>query len=1020
MKKNLIILKKGAWLRIYTLLMLMVPAALFGQVKITGTITDASDGTPLPGASILIQGTTTGVISDANGNFAIDAPATGTLIISYMGYLAETIAIEGRTKINVILTPDLTKLDEVVVIGYGTMKKSDLTGAVSSVKEEDIKSIKSSNAVEALQGKVAGVDMTRSDGRAGSDYNILIRGARSFSANNDPIYIVDGIDYGSNININPNDIASMEVLKDASATAIYGSRGASGVILITTKKGNQGKPVITFNTYYGYTTPLGELPMGNADYYLQMTRDIYRTTHPADWETPDEDIPVETLLFPEEIEGYNNGTDFDWVDEQMKDHGNQMDYYLSIAGGSEKTNYSVSLNHFREDNFIPNDNYKRYSIKTNIDSKVRKWLDLGNSTFLSYTLLNRGQGINYNFIPLVEPYDSLGNLIVEPNSRVPFTNMLFDQDPNFRSNENSRTGIFSSFYGQLNLLPGLSFRSTFNVNLDFQRIGDYSGNGGGLLERQSTASVTLDNNYKWTWTNVLTYDKTLGSDHHFIATAATETRYSLRERYYQEGQNLMLADFKWFAIRTGDDAFLSIIDPDEDHPYPYVKETMVSFIGRLHYGYKGKYLATLTGRYDGASQLVEKWDFFPSVSVAWKISEEDFMKGIDPVSNLKLRVGYGQTGNSSVKPYQSMGSTTDYQMYYQFGVTETTMKGYRTGQLSTIPRWESTTALNLGLDFGLFRNRISGSVELYSVHTYDILQEVTLPPTSAVGTVLENIGETKGKGVEITLNTININTSDFKWSTGLTFARSTEEITYLAGGVTQDVANKWFVGEPLNVFYDWKKTGIWQTEEAEEATKFGAVPGDIKLQNTVATSFTINDSDRVVLGTPRPKWTGGLNSTMNYKNIDFSFFIYARVGNMIMDVVDGMWSPDGRENSVDRNYWTPNNPTSEYPRVNPGLTRSGWSKATTLQYTDGSFVKVKDITLGYTIPQSITGRVAVSALRIYVSAKNYLVFGKYFSKGRYDPESIDMTKSSADDIVGDSNVGFPAAKMLVVGANVTF
>jgi len=367
MKKNLIIFKRGAWFRMFTLLLLTIPAALFGQIKITGTVTDATDGSPLPGAGIVILGTTTGVVSDANGAYVIEAPADGTLIISYMGYLAETIAIEGRTKVDVVLTPDLTKLDEVVVIGYGTMKKSDLTGAVSSVKEEDIKGIKSSNAVEALQGKVAGVDMTRSDGRAGSGYSILIRGARSFSADNDPIYIVDGVDYGSNININPNDIASMEVLKDASSTAIYGSRGANGIILITTKKGSQGKINVTFNTYYGYTTPLGEIPMGDADYYLQMTRDMYRTTHPADWATPDEDIPVETLLFPEEIEGYNNGTDFDWVGEQMKDHGNQMDYYLSISGGSEKTNYAVSLNHFKEDNFIPKDNYKRYTTKTNID-----------------------------------------------------------------------------------------------------------------------------------------------------------------------------------------------------------------------------------------------------------------------------------------------------------------------------------------------------------------------------------------------------------------------------------------------------------------------------------------------------------------------------------------------------------------------------------------------------------------------------------------------------------------------------
>ena len=658
MKKNLINFRLGACNHIFTIavcLLLFLPASLFGQVKITGTITDASDGLPLAGANVVIQGTATGTVAESNGTYSIEAPADAILVVSFVGYLTETIEVAGQTNINLVLTPDLAKLDEIVVIGYGTMKKSDLTGAVSSVKEEDIKSIKSSNAVEALQGKIAGVDMTRSDGRAGSGYNILIRGARSFSGQNDPIYIVDGVDYGSNININPSDIISMEVLKDASSTAIYGSRGASGVILITTKKGNQGKPVVTFNTYYGYTTPLGKLPMGGADYFLRMLRDLYRTDNVAFWDSADSQIPIETSLNAEELAGYNKGTDFDWVDAQMKDHGNQMDYYLSISGGTEKTNYSVSVNHFKEDNFIPNDNYKRYSIKSNIDSKVRKWLDIGNSTFLSYTLLNRGQGINYNFIPLVEPYDSAGNLIIEPDpSRAPFTNMLFDQDPDFRSNETSRVGLFSSFYGQLNLAPGLNFRSTFNVNFDFQRIGDYTGNMG-ILDRVSTASLTIDNNYKWTWTNVLTYDKNFGNNHHIIATAATETRYNLRERYYQEGQELMLADFKWFGIRTGNDAYLSIIDPSESNPYPYVKSTMVSFIGRLHYSLKGKYLATLTGRYDGASQLVDKWDFFPAASVAWRISEEEFMKSIGPISNLKLRFGWGQSGSSSVDPYQSLG-----------------------------------------------------------------------------------------------------------------------------------------------------------------------------------------------------------------------------------------------------------------------------------------------------------------------------------------------------------------------------
>lgn len=1012
MKKNLIHFKTGTCFRIFSLILLFLPAALFGQVKITGTVSDAADGMPLPGANIIIQGTSQGTVTDANGAFSMEVPPDAVLVVSYMGYLSESIDVDGQTTINVVLTPDLAKLDEVVVIGYGTMKKSDLTGAVSSIKEEDIKSIKSSNAIEAMQGKVAGVDMTRSDGRAGSGYNILIRGARSFSASNEPVYIVDGVDYGSNININPNDIASMEVLKDASSTAIYGSRGANGIVLITTKKGTQGKPVVSFNTYYGYTTPLGELHMGDRNYFLQMIRDIYRTNHTAYWDSADSQVPVETLLYPEELEGYENGTDFNWVDAQMKEHGSQQDYYLSITGGTEKTNYSISVNHFFEDNYIPNDFYKRYSLKSDINTKLGKLFEIGNSNFISYTKINRGRGINYNFVPLVVPYDSAGNLIPVPDSRAPFSNMLIDQDPKYRANETMRTGLFSSFYGQVNLLPGLSFRSSFNVNLDFQRIGDYSGEYEGLA-RLSTSTLNLINSYKWTWTNILTFDKNL-NDHHFLATAATETRYNLSERYYEYGQDLLLSEFQWFAIRTGDPENLSITEPNDDPnniKYPYSKSTMVSFLGRLHYGYKGKYLATITGRYDGASQLVEKWDFFPSVSLAWKISEEDFMKNIEPVSLLKLRLGYGKTGNSSVKPYQSLGATTEYSMYYQVGVSESTIMGFRTGQLSTMPRWESTSATNLGIDFGLLQNRISGSIELYKVKTTDILQEVLLPPTSAVTRVLENIGETKGNGIEVTLNSVNISTPAFKWSTSITFSRSSEEITFLAGGVTQVVANKWFVGEPLKVFYDWDKIGIWQTQEEDLAAIYSREPGDIKLRDVVADS-SIDEDDRIVLGTPRPKWTGGINSNMTYKNFDFSFFVYARVGHMIRDNVDGYWSPDCRENSIKREYWTPNNPNNEYPKVDPGLTRSGWSEATTLQYKEGSFVKVKDITFGYTLPTSISSRAAMSSFRIYISAKNYFVFGKYFAQGRYDPESLNSD--------GESNTGFPAPKMLVVGANVTF
>jgi TonB-linked SusC/RagA family outer membrane protein len=983
---------------------------LFAQeIAVTGKVLDGESGDPLPGVNVVIDGTQQGTVTNTNGVYEITVPsAQSALIFSFIGYLSERVEVGGRTVIDIQLVPELQSLDEVVVVGYGTMKKSDLTGAVSSIREEDIKSIKASNAVEALQGKIAGVDMTRSSGRAGSGYNVLIRGKRSFSASNDPIYIVDGIDYGSNININPNDIASMEVLKDASATAIYGSRGANGVILVTTKRGEQGKATISFDTYYGYTTPLGKLDMANSAQYLQMTRDIYRTNNPTYWDSTDAVIDVTGLLYPSEIEGLNNGTDFDWVDAQMKDHGSQQDYHLSVTGGTEKSAYAVSVDHFIEDNFIPNDYYKRYSIKANIDSKVNKFFEMGNSSFVSHSIQNQGQGINYNMIPLVSGYDSLGNIIAVPDERVPFSNPLIDQDPDVRLHEIYRTDIITTFYGQINIIPGLTFRSSINLDLAFQRDGDYTGDYPGLA-RQNTATLSILNDYKWTWINIMTLDKNF-NDHHILATAATETYKGRQERYYQGGQDLELNNFWWYGLRTSSAANLTITDPTIDN-LPFVKNTQVGFIGRLHYGYKGKYLATVTGRYDGASQLREKWDFFPSASLAWRLSEENFMQNINTISNLKLRLGYGVTGNQSVKPYSSLGGISEYSMYYEFGKSEVEQLGFRTARLETYPKWESTAVTNIGLDFGLLDNRISGSIELYQSKTSDILQEVTLPPTSAVTSVIENIGKTEGKGIEITLRTVNVATSDFNWTTDFTFSSSKEEITYLAGGVDQDIANGWFVGSPLDVFYDWKKIGIWQLDEADLADLYGYVPGDLKLEDVVPDSSYLED-DRVIIGNPRPKWIGGLNSVMTYKNFDLNVFVYARMGHMVSDPVETMWSPDGRENSIVRNYWTPNNPTNDYPRLNPRLTRSGWSRATVLRYDDGSFVKIKDITLGYTLPRSVTGKIMISSARIYVTAKNAFVFGKFFNKGRYDPEAVNSS--------GSFNTSMPIPKMYAIGLNVTF
>lgn len=981
----------------------MAYSAMGQEREITGNVTDAQTNEPLIGVNVSVQGSTSGTISSVSGSYSLNASTGQSIMFSYIGYESATVEITNQTEINISLSLSTEALDEVVVVGYGTMKRSDITGAVSSIREEDIASTKSSNVIEALQGKIAGIDMVRSSGEAGSGYSILLRGARSLTASNSPIYIVDGIDYGSNININSNDISSMEVLKDASSTAIYGSRGANGVILITTKKGQAGAPKISFNMYYGVTSPLGSVPLGDADYFLKMTRDYLRTTRAEyDWDTPDSDIDVGPGLSARENEGYAAGYDYDWIDGQSNDFGSQQDYHMSISGGNEKTSYAISLNHMLEDNFIPNDSYKRYSLKSDLETKVNNFLSLGYSAFLAYSNRTDGRGLNYNMNPLTPAYDSLDMLVPEPNDRAPFSNPIIDQDPNTYLNEIIQTDLFSTFYAQLNLAEGFTFRTSFNVDLGFNRNGFFQGEYEGI-DRLSQANISMSSGYKWTFQNILTYDKTFG-DHHFIVTGATETVSSRTERSYQGATDLLLGNSWWWTLSSGQQDLL--IAPSGDEGFLQLREYQIaSFIGRFHYGYKGKYLATLTGRYDGASQLAEKWDFFPSASVAWRISEESFMENLNAVSNLKLRFGYGQTGNQSVQPYAALGSIIRTPMYYEFGADP--YLGYRTGYLDNPDlAWETTTATNLGIDFGLFSNRISGSVELYQTHTIDLLQNRTLPPTSAVPEIVQNVGETENKGVEVTLRTVNVSSGDFFWSTDFTFAANSEEITFLVGGVEQDIGNGWFVGHPISVYYDYEKTGIWQLGEEEEADLYGREPGDLKL-NDINGDTIINDQDRVILGSPRPKWTFGLNSNMRYKSFDLSVFVYARMGHMVRDNIERQWSPDRRENSMEREYWTPINPTNDYPRLDPGLTRSGWSEATTLTYKDGSYVKISDITLGYTLPSSITKKAYISSARVYVTLKNYFAFGKYYKQGRYDPEYRGA-------------MGKPIPKMLAFGANFTF
>jgi TonB-linked SusC/RagA family outer membrane protein len=959
----------------------------------------------LPGVNVVIQGTSEGTITDFEGNYQIEVPSEESILIfSYVGYIQEAVSVSGRSVINVSLIPDLQELSEIIVVGYGTMKKSDVTGAITSIKKEDITAVRSANVVESLQGKAAGVDITRKNGRAGSGYDVRIRGTRSLTASNDPLYIVDGIQYGtSNIDINPNDIESIEILKDASSTAIYGSRGANGVIIITTKQGKEGKSNISVNAYYGVSSPNGSIPLGRKDYYLQFKNDL---NWMRSWANNPNALPPTNgylaELRPTEIAGLNAGYDYDWY-EALLQNGRQQDYNISISGGSEKTTYNSSISYYQEDGLIAQDIFQRMSIRLNVDTKINKIVNAGTASIVSFSKnISRPNplGDARKLSPLVEPYDQDGNIIPYPKFPDEVVNPFLTADPDYRFSEDRFINAFSTFYLNFNLMKNLSFKTSFNLDLDLIREGDFTGVWEGINGTSTgEAKQTIGTDY--TWQNVLSYDKNF-RDHGIIFTLGNEILYRRNEKYSSYGQNLTIPNSQWYNLGGASTDSYQITSYLEE-------EKLVSFFGRLHYGFKDRYLFQFTGRYDGASQLApeNQWNFFPSASFAWRINEEQFLQGVDLISNMKLRLGYGVTGNQAVDPYAHFGLITEDPLYYEFGIGNTPFNGYRTrSNTNNDLTWERTSAYNIGFDFGILDNRIQGTIEVYQTETDELLRERKLSPSSGITEIVANIGSTRNQGFELTLNTKNINTGGFTWDSDITYFRNTEEITALEDGVEQDLLNGWFVGYPVDVYYDREKIGIWQLGEEEQAALYGLKPGDIKVRD-INNDSTYNDLDRVILGNPRPKYTIGFNNRLSYKNFDFSFYIYARMGQMIQDDVMSTYAPNGLENGMELDYWTPYNPTNETPRPDPNRTRSGYSELSSGTYTDGSFVKFRDITLGYNFPQPILDKMFISKMRIYVTARNPIILGEFYNKGRWDPEL-------------EGAIDIPMPKLFAVGLNVTF
>jgi TonB-dependent starch-binding outer membrane protein SusC len=963
----------------------------FAQSTITGKVTSKDNGEALPGVSILVKGTTNGAITTVDGTYSITAPGNATLIFSYIGFATQEVAVNNRTVINLPMAADAKMLEEMVVIGYGTMKKSDVAGAITSVKTEELTAIPTTNALRSLQGKVSGLDITQSNGQPGANVNIVLRGNRSLRADNQPLVLVDGIPYGSFVDINPTDIESVEVLKDVASTAIYGTRGANGVIIITTKKGKAGRTSVTFNSYVS-NYEKGKYPrMMNGDEYAQLKREAYRTTNGGVYRQ-DKDI-----FQVNELEYLQNKQFEDWQSYIFR-NGLLQNYELNVAGGNEKTLFSVSGGFQKDQGLLLNDVFRRVNGKISVDHKLSDRFKVGASA--NYTFKNQNKRDNplnmaNKILPIAKAYDQDGKLILFPAPGYSSQfNPLADEQPGVFENNIQDKRLFSSAYLDVTLHRDLLFKSTIGLDIRDFRNGYYRGhNTVANVGRNSTSGVNVNNNFSYTWENTLNYSKTIGN-HGIQGLLGTSTLGTNYEEFTASGNNQASPITTFYDLNSNTAS--KVIGSR-------LRQTrLASFFGRANYKFKDRYILQASLRADGSSVLAQgqKWDYFPSLSGAWRLVEEPFLQGVTALNDLKLRVSWGKSGNSAIDPYATLGGLS--LSAYAFG--SSAAYGYWP---SVIPNasltWEKTATWNAGVDFGLLKNRISGSVDLYRSRTSDLLLPSLLPPATGYTEVMENVGQTENKGIELALTTHNVAGQAFNWSTNWTFSLNREKIIALNNGVTRNEANSWFVGSPTRVFYDYKKIGIWQLGEEDAATAFGGFkPGDIKVADINGNGI-FDAADRTTFSRV-PKYSFGINNSFEYKSFDLGVFVYARVGHSIDYEYNTAYKPNALENSSLVNYWTPENPTNEFPRPNSSYSTNNYLFQSTVGYVDGSFLKIRDISLGYNLPETLLSKVGVGKLRVYGTLQNYFVFSDIKD---YDPER-------------GGDLSFPLSKQMIFGVNVSF
>ncbi|MFY0688580.1 MAG: SusC/RagA family TonB-linked outer membrane protein [Cyclobacteriaceae bacterium] len=1006
------------------LALIFLSVATFAQTSISGTVKDP-DGVGLPGATVLADGTSNGTVTDIDGNFTLEVPTESkSLTVSFVGFGTETVQLNGQTSFTISLDYDTEALQEIVVVGYGTQKKSDLTGAIASVNEKTITERGFTNPIQGIQGSMPGVQISNSTGRVGDPISIVVRGKGTFQSNNSPLFVVDGVVTDNIDFLNPNDIAKIDVLKDAASAAIYGSRGTNGVVIVQTKGGVNvpSGTSITFNSFFGTKKPARLPQMMSPEKWRHYHMSAYiATVNPNTVTNPEEFYnsvanPSSNSVLRRRFEELDG---FDWYDAVLQD-GMQSNNNVNISHRNGNSAYSLGLGYQTETGNIENEGLDKVTARLNIAQEITSKLKAGSSIVFTKTDNERGSDVAmreaFRLNPFLHPWavdengnDIEGELFPQPGklqtpSNFGSSSYVLNKTSTYNplleianSRDNTRRfNVLSSTYLQYEIIEGLSVKSTLSAGLNSYRRGKSWGvltNNGRGNNNLASSEVFNYENYNYSWDNQIDYSKSFNG--HSLQVLGLNSVFVNRTEESFMSSNNQPFETDFYNVASG---LQSSYYLESD----FQKTQLLSYALRAIYSFNDKYLVTVSNRWDGSSVLADdlKWNAFPSVALGWKLSNESFLSSVSPISTLKLRLSYGTTGNSNISAYSSTNVLTNQRLYDFNGSSS---NGWYPGALSNKAlTWEKTKEFNAGLDFGLFNYRVTGSLDLYNRLSDDVLMKQRLPKEVGFTDIIANAGSIRNSGIELALTTTNVQTSDLTWETTFTVTANKNEVVSLYGQTeVDDIGNGWFIGQPIDVKYNFEADGVWQANEADVADSYNQSEGQGKVVDQNNDGVLSPDDDRIFLGSPDPTWTGGVISRLTFKNFDFGLttnivqgvFGYSRFHANFTNTRDR-----GRQ-KLDIDWYIPENPygvepqaSNEYPQ--PRNMGTYWRNGQNSDgervgyYRDGSYVKINNISLGYTIPTSVLDVINANQLRIYFNVLNPFVFTDYDG---YDPEYIEAS-----------------------------